>query len=140
MTPDQLKSGGWTALDFDGFSRHLSPVWTRKHEGQREVGFLVEAHHANNHMGTLHGGALMTLADIALGYGVVEALGASNCATAQLQIQFVSVARIGEFVICRPELIRKSPQLVFMRGLVSVGDKIIASADGIWKVMEPRAK
>ena len=82
----------------------------------------------------------MTFADIALGAGVAAAMADDrlNCATVSLQTQFVSVARIGEFISCKPEVIRKSKQLVFMRGLIQVGDKTIASAEGIWKLLETR--
>jgi hypothetical protein len=45
------------------------------------------------------------------------------------------VARVGEFVTVRPEVVRHSKDLIFIRGLICVGDKNIASADGIWKVM-----
>jgi len=140
MTPAELQSAGWTAREFDGFTGLLGALWTRSKGAERVLGFFVEPRHTNTHLGTVHGGALMTFADTALGFGVVDALGAQNCATAQLQMHFVSAAKVGEFVTCRPEVIRRSAQLVFVRGLLSVGDKPVASADGIWKVLEQKPK
>src|ERR1700761_1887465 len=139
MTPDQLKAEGWTQVDADGgFSANLAPFWVRGGNTEPEIGFIVESRHCNVHMGSLHGGALMTFADRGIGYGASRALGGSNCATAQLQLQFVAAARIGDFVSCKPEVVRKTTRLIFARGLIRAGDKIIASGDGIWKVFEEK--
>jgi len=35
-------------------------------------------------------------------------------------------------------VIRRSKHLVFVRGLISTGDMPVASAEGIWKVLEPK--
>ncbi|MND00386.1 hypothetical protein D3C83_189790 [compost metagenome] len=58
--------------------------------------------------------------------------------TAQLQAQFVSSAQAGDFIVGRPEIVRCTRQLVFVRGLITVGEKTIASAEGIWKLLEPK--
>jgi uncharacterized protein (TIGR00369 family) len=139
MDPVQLKSAGWTTIEVGGFSGQVGLLWVHGTGADSKVGFFAEARHTNNHIGTVHGGALMTFADIALGYAVVQALGASNCATAQLQTHFVAAAKSGDFISCKPEVIRRSSQLVFMRGLIAVGEKTIASVDGIWKVLEARS-
>lgn len=139
MTPADLKSAGWMFREFEGFTGQLGALWTRGMGPERVVGFFVDARHTNNHLGTCHGGAIMTFADVALGFGVADALGHVNCATAQLQTYFVSAARVGDFVTCTPELVRRTAQLVFIRGLVCVGDKTVASADGIWKALEPKS-
>ena len=44
--------------------------------------------------------------------------------------------RTGEFITCTPELVRRSRQLIFMRGLLCAGERTLASADGIWKVLD----
>jgi uncharacterized protein (TIGR00369 family) len=140
MDADQLKADGWTPLDADGFSAHLAPYWVRGGNTAPEIGFIVEQRHSNTHMGSLHGGALMTFADLGLGYGASRVLGGSNCSTAQLQIQFVAVAKVGEFVSCKPEVVRQTTRLIFVRGLFKAGDRTIASGDGIWKVFEEKPR
>ena len=140
MDADQLKVDGWTPMGAGGFSEHLSPFWVRGGNADPEVGFIVEPRHGNTHMGSLHGGALMTFADLGLGYGVARVLGGANCSTAQLQLQFVAVAKIGEFVSCKPEVIRQTTRLIFARGLIRAGARTIASADGIWKVFEEKPR
>lgn len=134
MDPGFLRSSGWTPREADGFSATLAPYWYRGMGETLEVGFNVKEEHCNGRA-TLHGGALTTFADIGLGSAAAAALGHTHCVTAQLQVCFVSAARAGEFVICRPEVVRRTSQMVFVRGLFRVGEKTIASGDGIWKVL-----
>jgi acyl-coenzyme A thioesterase PaaI-like protein len=139
MDPAFLASAGWTKLPTNEFTTLVGPFWTRGGGADREIGFIAEPKH-QNHLRTVNGGMLVTFADTSLGCGVVDALGGHlGCATAQLQVQFVSTAAIGGFVTCRPELVCRTAKLVFMRGLIMAGEKTVASADGIWKVLEARA-
>jgi acyl-coenzyme A thioesterase PaaI-like protein len=141
MSPESLRSAGWTSREADGFSGTIAPYWYRGKGVDLEIGFIVKPEHSNNRS-TLHGGALMTFVDIGLGSAASAALGHSHCVTAQLQAYFVSAARVGDFVTCRPEVVRKTSQMVFVRGLICVGDKTVASGDGIWKVLsgEPEGR
>jgi acyl-coenzyme A thioesterase PaaI-like protein len=136
MNSESLKAAGWTAMEVDGFSGEVGPLWLKGKGAEREVGFLSGPHHTNGYLGTVHGGALMTFADVALGIGVAGVLGGPYCATAQLQLQFVAAAKIGEFITCKPEIIRQTSQIIFVRGLLCAAEKIVASADGLWKVMD----
>lgn len=140
MDHKTLQAEGWRPMVVDGFIGLCGPLWMRGEGDELAVGLLLEDHHSNNHLGTVHGGVLMTLADVGLGSGVHASLGGANCVTVSLQTQFVSVARTGEFLHCRSEVIRKSRSIVFVRGLVCVGDKVVASAEGVWKVLEQRAE
>ena len=135
----QLRADGWQEIATSvGFTGHVGPYW-RKDDGQgRIMGLVVGERHANVHLGSLHGGVVMSFADIALGSGVVAALGekAFNCVTLSLNTQFVAIAKVGEFVTLRPEVVRQTRQLVFVRGLMTVGDRTIAACEGIWKVLD----
>lgn len=83
----------------------------------------------------------MTFADIALGMEAVADLGEQrfNTVTASLTTQFVSVARIDEFIYCKAEVLRQSQQLIFVRGLICVDNRTVASVDGIYKCLAPRS-
>lgn len=133
-----LESAGWKQLETKAFTASCGPWWVHHVDGVAEVGFIAETRHANDHIGTVHGGVLMTFADVALGYAVGTALSGPYCVTVQLQLQFVATAPIGSLVTCRPELVRLGSQLAFVRGLIVSGDKTVAIADGIWKVLERR--
>lgn len=136
--PDAARLGadGWTRMSGAQFNEAAGPYWIRSHGAGREVGLLGEDRHGNGHVGTIHGGVLMTLADIALGIGVVDAAKTRDCVTLQLQMQFTATAPMGGFLTCRPELIRRTSQIVFMRGLIKAGERTVASADGLWKLLD----
>lgn len=135
-----LLAAGWEKIQTSGFTAHVGQFWRRQTEGDVEIGLIVEAHHCNNHLGTLHGGMVMTFADIALGSGAAKRLGAPrfNGVTASLNMQFVAVAHVGEFISCRPEVVHQGRQMFFMRGLITSNEKIIASCEGIWKLLSKK--
>ncbi len=138
MDRQTLEAQGWQCLDAGGFTGLAGPFWAKGDGETRTMGLLLEERHSNNHLGTVHGGVVMTFADIGLGSGVAAVMGEKRfgCVTASLNTQFVSVARVGEFMTCQPEIVRASKQLIFIRGLIKVGEKTIASAEGIWKLLD----
>ena len=137
MDSQKLESEGWAKLSPGGFSGMVGPFWKKVDNDKLEVGLIAEDRHCNNHISTVHGGVLLAFSDVSLGLGVVEALGSPSCVTTQIQLQFIATAKVGELIVCTPEVIRKSKELVFMRGLLRTADnKIVASADGIWKIIE----
>jgi acyl-coenzyme A thioesterase PaaI-like protein len=136
MTAARLEAEGWTRLSGAQFNEAAGPYWIRIDGAGRTVGLLGEDRHGNGHVGTVHGGVLMTFADIALGMGVVDAAKTRDCVTLQLQMQFTAAAPLGSFLTCRPEMVRRTSQIVFMRGLIMAGERTIASADGMWKLLD----
>lgn len=137
MTDAELESAGWRKLPTRNFSATIGPAWLRGEKGAREVGLVTMPEVANDHMGIVHGGALMTFADIALGLAAAEALGGAGMATAQLQFHFTAAAPIGVLLTCKPELVRQTSQLIFVRGLFEAGGKTVGMADAMFKVLAP---
>lgn len=136
-TPDQLLKEGWVKRESGGFNAAIGPLWERQVGDQITLGIIIEERHTNIHIGTAHGGLLMSLADLGLGAGIRPAYGdlCYSCVTASLNVQLLSVARVGDFLCVTPEILRASKQMLFIRGVLKVGDKLVASAEGIWKVM-----
>lgn len=137
---------GWRRVPTVRYSAALGPIWIRAAgEGGVEVALDAQEHLANDNLGIVHGGAIMTFADIALGCGVghalrnggeVHDLEGSLFVTVQLQVQFVAAGSVGGLIIARPEVVRKTRSMVFMRGLILSGDTTVASADGIFKLLQ----
>jgi uncharacterized protein (TIGR00369 family) len=118
----------------EGYPALIGPFWYKREEGGFRYGFPAEARHLNLG-GVVHGGMLMSFADDVLGMTVWEAAGRKPCTTVQLSTQFISPARAGEFVEGRAEVLRSTRSVVFVRGLVTVGDRTVIHADGIWKIL-----
>jgi acyl-coenzyme A thioesterase PaaI-like protein len=90
-------------------------------------------------MTIVHGGALMTFSDIALGVGAADALPGQHYVTVQLQYQFAGGVAAGKLITCAPELVRRTSSLAFVRGLVQADGETVGSAEGIFKALKPRA-
>lgn len=129
-----LVDKGWSRLpDEEGFIGHVGPLWSRRDSAGSSFGFLAEPKHANL-LGVVQGGMLMSLGDRALGLSAWEAAGKPSV-TIQFAMHFVSSARIGEFVEVSPTLVRRTRSLVFLTGTLLAGDRAIAAANGIWRVL-----
>lgn len=138
MTEDDLLADGWRRLPTVRYSAAIGPTFSRLIDGRITGALLTQEHLGNDNLGVVHGGAIMTFADMSLGLGVAHATGSAGYfVTAQLSVQFVASANVGELVTCQPEVVRKTSSMVFMRGLILAGERTVASADGIFKMLNP---
>ena len=129
---------GWShAPQFDPFEAYLGPFFERWVKGAHEFALLLDDRHLNA-KDVAHGGALMTFADAVLGYCVWDATERAPCVTVSQQTNFLSAALAGELVACRPLVIRKTREIVFVRGDFNVGPRAVFTATSIWKVFANR--
>ena len=133
----RLIAEGWIVEEAVGFSNYIGPFWRRVSEGGDIVfGFLTDERHHNTR-NVLQGGALMAFADRAIGYGARHYAGVARIATVQFDINFIDAVQIGELVEARPEVVRATKSLLFMRCTFTVGGRMVATAQGVWKVLRP---
>lgn len=126
---------GWELFEGAGFLDLVGPLYVRPcGGGLRAFAFRAEQKHANL-IGIVHGGMLMTLADRALGVAAWDKAG-KPCVTIQFDMQFLSAVAMGELAEMTPEIVRATRSLVFVRGMLMVGDRAAASATGVWKMLE----
>jgi acyl-coenzyme A thioesterase PaaI-like protein len=135
MTDAELEAAGWTRTTTQHFSAALGPVWLRGEPGNREIALFTTKVVVNDFQGMMHGGALMTFADIALGIAAAETLSPPLMATAQLQFHFTAAAPIGVLLTCKPEVVRKTSHLIFVRGLFEADGRTVGMADAMFKVL-----
>jgi acyl-coenzyme A thioesterase PaaI-like protein len=128
---------GWVKLPTSGFSAAIGAIHVRGEPGERIAAIDCGAEVSNERVGNVHGGALMTFADIALGIRVADAVGHAQMATVQLLYGFAGGVPVGSRLTCRGELVRRTRTLVFVRGLFEAGGKTVGTADGIYRVFEP---
>jgi len=125
---------GWShAAQFDPFEAYLGPFFERWVGAAHEYALLLDERHLNAKE-VAHGGALMTFADAVLGYCVWDATARSPCVTVSQQTNFLSAPVVGELVVCRPVVIRKTREIVFVRGDFSVAERAVFTATSIWKL------
>jgi acyl-coenzyme A thioesterase PaaI-like protein len=134
-------TAGWRPYTDEGFIGLVGPFWSRPNGGDEgdsfEYAFMAEPKH-HNRRGVVQGGMLMTFADRAMGMTCWYANARQPQATVQLDMHFIDAVRIGEFVECRATVVRRTRSLVFMSGELVVGDRVVATAKGVWKTLGKR--
>ena len=125
---------GWEERSFAGFPALVGPILARREGEAWAYGLRIGPQHLNLR-DAVHGGLFATLADHALGLTIWESLGRRPCATIQLNVQFVAAGKLGDFVEARAEVIRVTRSVVFVRGELRVGPRVVAMADGVWKIL-----
>ena len=125
---------GWKLVAARGFPVLVGNFWSKRFEAGYRFGFLADERHANVG-GVVHGGMLVTFVDDLLGLSTHFAVGQRPVSTIQLNTRFIAPARPGEFLVLVPQVQRVTRSVVFIRGEVFVGDRLILSADGVWKIL-----
>ncbi|MFB9353889.1 PaaI family thioesterase [Sneathiella chinensis] len=117
------------------FPEKIGPLYFKKEdEDLYRFGFFADETHCNAN-GIIHGGMMMSFMDETLGQMVWRATGRKPCATISLNFDFVSSAKPGEWLEMKGHITRQGVSVVFIRGELYAGDRIVLTADGIWKVL-----
>ena len=125
---------GWRLMRGGAMPAGIGFPWAKRSDNHWRYGLLTTAEHANP-QGALHGGILMTFADHGLSMLAWEAAHRAPCTTIQLNTHFLAAVEPGDFVELRGEVTRVTKGLVFVRGILAVGDRDVAAVDGIWRVL-----
>jgi acyl-coenzyme A thioesterase PaaI-like protein len=131
---ERLAREGWSVMDDDGFINLVGPLWHRMNGTSPEYAILGQDKHRNRR-GVVQGGVLMTLADRTCGMTARFVSGVESLATVQMDTYFVDAARIGDLMVSRPRATRTTKSLIFMSTEVTVDDRVVATAHGVFKVV-----
>lgn len=137
MATEAMVSGipeGFVAFDIsDDFVRLIGPLHVKPEPDGPRVGMMLEKRHGNP-LGIAHGGCLVTLADMVMGFGCGFATGVPSVhPTITLNSDFVRGARIGNWIEGKAVITRRTPNFIFARcDLVCAGD-VVLSASGVFK-------
>ena len=113
-----------------GFTDTLQPSYRRIEDDSVSFGLVVAAQHSNS-MGVCHGGLLMTLADITAASGVNVARGIkSGSPTINLSLDFISAARLGEWIQADVEQVTVKRRFGFCSGAIYNRSGIVARFNG----------
>lgn len=135
MSADTWPIEGFAPIDLvDPFEIFVGPVFEQGAVGAKTFAIRVDGRHVNRR-GILHGGMLLTLADLTHGQAVWDLTDKSPCVTLNMQSHFVRPAAEGDIVTITPQLVRRTRGLVFMRGDCIVRSETIFSASSVWKLL-----
>src|SRR5580658_10669257 len=125
---------GWRPVRNNDMPAGIGVLWAKREGDEWRYGMMTGQEHANP-QGAIHGGMLMTFADHALGMYVWEAGKRMPNVTIQLNMHFLAAVTPGEFVELHGDVTKATRGLVFVRGILSVGDRDVAAVDGIWRIL-----
>lgn len=98
------------------------------------VGIRIAEKHANAR-GLAHGGLLMTMADIALGYNAaISQDPPMSLITTNLSADFASSAKVGDWVEARVDIQKIGQRVAFANAYLSVGEERIVRASAVFIV------
>lgn len=132
-----LAADGWQPDDDEGFVALVGPIWRRQSGETDRYAFMAEPKHCNRG-GVVHGGMLMTFADRAIGRACRYANAHQPQATLQLDTHFVDAVQVGELVEARCRIVRRTRALMFASAELTVGTRVVATANGVWKTLGAR--
>jgi acyl-coenzyme A thioesterase PaaI-like protein len=132
---ETLKASGWTLVETSGFLNLVGPLWERLLNGEHEYAIVAEDKH-HNRRGRVQGGLLMTFADRSCGMTARYVSGRPTLATVQMDVQFVDSGKIGETLISKPRVVRVTHSLIFMTTEVTVNERCIVMASGVFKILK----
>ena len=118
-----------------GFMKHLGGL-ELKQISQTHFEFMVEVKEMHLNTGKIvHGGFLSTIADTGMGTAAHQVAGNRRCVTINLNMQFITAAKLGENLIGKVLVIKKTNSLVFINCEIDNGKDVVASASGTWKIL-----
>ena len=127
----------------DPFEAHVGPFFEKRAHvdgpgfdgnGELWAAFYIDERHVNA-SGICHGGMSMTFADATLGTLAWNINERRPCVTLSMQTTFMRAGRKGDLVEVRPEIVRKTRSILFVRGTFMCGDAALFQATSLWKVV-----
>jgi len=116
------------------FLERTGPYYSSGRGARMKIGLRVLEHHLNA-KGAVHGGMLMTMADIALGYAMsTSAEPPVHAVTAQISTDFAGSAKLGDWIESSTDIQKVGRTLAFANVYLHVGDQRIVRASGIFAV------
>jgi uncharacterized protein (TIGR00369 family) len=128
---------GFTPSARGPYTTHNGPFFHKLNDdGSAEHAFYVLKRHCNG-MGIVHGGMLTTFLDGVLARAVFTAT-QSAAVTIHLSVDFLSMARAGDWVFGEARVTRSTRDVVFVEGRVHVGGRDVVRGSGVFKRVRRR--
>ena len=97
-----------------GFMKHLGGLELKK-ISETQYEFTVEVKEIHLNTGKIaHGGFLSTIADTGMGTAAHRIAGDKRCVTINLDMKFISVGQLGDKLVGKVKILKKTKTLVFI--------------------------
>ena len=91
-----------------------------------------------NAAGITHGGFIAALVDAGAGAAAHRVADGSPCVTISLELKFISPIQLGQELIGKTKIQKKTKSMVFLTCELVAENKIVATASGVWKMLNKK--
>ena len=121
-----------------GFMKHNGGVLFKTiAENEYEFKATINANHLNA-AGITHGGFIAALVDAGAGTAAHRSADQNQCVTISLELKFISAVKLGQELIGRTKIQKKTKSMIFLTCELKVDSKIVATASGVWKILNKK--
>ena len=119
----------------NGFMKHNGGILFRNiSDNEYEFKTKINENHLNAAKIT-HGGFIAALVDAGAGTAAHRMADNNICVTISLELKFISAVKLGQELIGITRVQKKTRSLVFLTCELSAENKIVATASGVWKIL-----
>lgn len=118
----------------EGFAKHIGPLYWKLGASSAEFGFHVLDHHLNPGK-ICHGGVMMTVADMAVGFAVTWDIKLLSFAPSiNNNYDFIGAGMAGAWLETKTEVVQTTKRMGFARGVLSGSNGPVLRYNGIIKI------
>ena len=103
-------------------------------ENEYEFKTTIKENHLNA-AGITHGGFIAAFVDAGAGSAAHRAANQGVCVTISLELKFISAVKLGQELVGKTKIQKKTKSMIFLTCKLTVENKIVATASGIWKIL-----
>ena len=104
-------------------------------ENEYQFKTIIRESHLNA-AGITHGGFIATFIDAGAGTAAHRIADQKPCVTISLEIKFISPVNLGQELIGKTKIQKKTKSMVFLTCELTTENKIVATASGVWKILK----
>ena len=119
-----------------GYSKQVGGLKSKKIDSSHfEYETEVKKMHLNT-AGMAHGGFLTFIADTGMGNAAHQSADDKRCVTISLEMKFISAAKLGDKLVAKVKVQKKTKTLVFLTCEIINAEGIVAVTSGVWKILK----
>ncbi len=119
-----------------GFMKHNGGLLFKTiSENEYEFKTVIKANHLNK-AGITHGGFIAAFVDAGSGTAAHRVAKQSLCVTISLELKFIAAVKLNQELVGKTKIQKKTKSMVFLTCELTVANKIVATASGVWKILK----
>ena len=121
-----------------GFMKHNGGILFKTiSENEYQFKATIKENHLNT-AGITHGGFIAAFVDAGAGTAAHRVTDGNPCVTISLELKFISSVHLGQELVGKTKIQKKTKSMVFLTCELIAENKIVATASGIWKILNKK--